>query len=299
MSKTIGLLGNIVIEGTIEAKTGLHIGASTDTVEIGGIDSPVIKHPITEEPYIPGSSLKGKMRSFMEKITAATTSTFSYNRNSGTRNNEISQHVCDDIEYSYKKDDNNGAKNCPVCRVYGSTGMNGGNNHPARIVVRDCKLINKDDMKIDNLLTYEAKMENAIDRMTAAAHPRTFERVPSGAEFGFEIIYKVQGTVQENNGVYQLSSAELENVRKDIKNIFEVLNLIEKDGIGGNISRGYGHVSFTLVHDNCKYYKVGGSSTPLLPPQKDNGDEPITSLEELRQHNFSNLERLINGNSSS
>jgi len=58
-----GLFGHVVIRGTIVAKTGLHIGASADTVEIGGIDTPVIKHPVTFEPYIPGSSLKGKMRS--------------------------------------------------------------------------------------------------------------------------------------------------------------------------------------------------------------------------------------------
>jgi len=103
MDYQVGLLGNIVIRGTIEAKTGLHIGASADTVEIGGIDSPVIKHPKTGEPYIPGSSLKGKMRSFMEKITFAGDKDFKFNRNSGTARNAIWQHVCDDVNSSYIK----------------------------------------------------------------------------------------------------------------------------------------------------------------------------------------------------
>ena len=51
------------ITGTIETVTGLHIGAGKDSIEIGGMDNPVIKHPHTGEHYIPGSSLKGKVRS--------------------------------------------------------------------------------------------------------------------------------------------------------------------------------------------------------------------------------------------
>lgn len=60
------LAGYKTIEGTIEVVTGLHIGGSTAMIEIGGKDNPVIKHPLTKEPYIPGSSLKGKMRSLLE-----------------------------------------------------------------------------------------------------------------------------------------------------------------------------------------------------------------------------------------
>ena len=54
------------LSGKIEVKTGLHIGGSSDTVQIGGIDSSVIKNPLSNEPYIPGSSIKGKMRSLVE-----------------------------------------------------------------------------------------------------------------------------------------------------------------------------------------------------------------------------------------
>ncbi len=55
------------IEGTLESLTGLHIGGSQDDLQIGGTDLPVIRHPVTLAPYVPGSSLKGKMRSELEK----------------------------------------------------------------------------------------------------------------------------------------------------------------------------------------------------------------------------------------
>ena len=54
------------ITATIEIVTGLHIGGNNDEIKIGGIDNPVIKNPLTNEPYIPGSSLKGKIRSLIE-----------------------------------------------------------------------------------------------------------------------------------------------------------------------------------------------------------------------------------------
>src|SRR3954447_21809812 len=59
-------LGRAVITGRIVLRSGLHIGAGKDTIEIGGIDNPVIKHPHTKDPYIPGSSLKGKLRFLFE-----------------------------------------------------------------------------------------------------------------------------------------------------------------------------------------------------------------------------------------
>ena len=180
-----GLFGHVIIKGKIIANTGLHIGASADTVEIGGIDTPVIKHPITLEPYIPGSSLKGKMRSLLEKIKVGEEATvngekISYNR---TQKN-ISIHVHDDII---------GAKECEICRLFGSTGQgkradkSSKQNHPARILVRDALLSNKSFLKSDTLLITEAKMENVLDRINSAANPRTIERVPADAEFNFEI----------------------------------------------------------------------------------------------------------------
>jgi CRISPR-associated protein Csm3 len=293
MALEIGLFGNFVIAGTITTKEGLHIGAPKESVEIGGIDTPVIKHPITGAPYIPGSSLKGKMRSILEKATMASSRNFRYNR----REQHIDQHVCYDINFSNDDETGNGALNCPVCRVYGSVGKksnNGkiGQNYPSRILVRDSYLskeegVNK-NLIIDELYVFEAKTETAINRITAEANPRTIERVPEGAVFSFEIIYKV---FCKPDGPNKITNQELNNVKLDIKNIFEILALIQRDSLGGNISRGSGKVEFTLSLDRCKYFKIGGGDVSFLPTINGN---LCTDLEKLRQNNFSNIDQIIN-----
>ncbi len=293
MSLEIGLFGNFVITGKIKTKEGLHIGAPKESVEIGGIDSPVIKHPVTGAPYIPGSSLKGKMRSIMEKATLAATKDFRYNR----KEQQIQQHVCYDTDFSNDDETGSGALKCHVCRVYGSVGKKSnkgktGKNYPARILVRDSYLSQKDgdnkDLVVDNLYVFEAKTETAINRITASANPRTIERVPEGAIFLFEIIYRV---FCKTDGPNKIDSAELKYVKQDIKNIFEVLALIQRDSLGGNISRGSGKVEFTLDKDKCKYYKIGGGDIPFLPTI---ANVLCTDLEELRQSDFQNLDKIIN-----
>ena len=250
----IGLFGHIILKGNVIAKTGMHIGASADTVEIGGIDTPVIKHPITFEPYIPGSSLKGKMRSLMEKIKVSE-GAITYNRQ--VVRGHIAQHVCSDSENRMviANHSSPGAKNCEVCRLFGSTGENGNNNHPARILVRDAKLKNQNDLRLDGLLIMEAKMENVLDRVHAAATPRTIERVPAGAKFNFEIIYRVEGE-GHNNG---LQLDDKTKVQTDVKNILLLLRAVEREGLGGNTSRGHGQVCFELTEFCYQKVKESGS----------------------------------------
>ncbi len=211
------LLGKIVISGTLECLTGLHIGASKENMEIGAIDSPVVRDPATREPYIPGSSLKGKMRALLEKALSITK-----RRDIGTPNNPVRIHVCDDADDALK---------CEVCRVFGSTGRDGRKNFPARLMIRDLYLTRDSVSKlsdIDTGLQYtEWKFENAIDRVTSAANPRQIERVPRGAEFEFELIYNVE----DNN-----------HLETDLKNIKLALDLLELDSLGGHGSRGYGKV---------------------------------------------------------
>lgn len=222
------ILGKIQITGTIECLTGLHIGASKENVEIGAIDAPVVRDPITREPYIPGSSLKGKMRSLLEKALAAELGIVgtTKRRNIGTRNNEVWVHVCEKAE---------DAINCPICRLFGSTGKDGGKNFPARLIVRDAYLTEESVDKlsdIDTGLQYtEWKFENAIDRVTSAANPRQLERVPKGAEFEFELIYNVE---------------DKETLEKDLENIKLAIELIKLDSIGGHGSRGYGKVDIKI-----------------------------------------------------
>ena len=108
MVNTGKLTGKIIITGLIELKTGLHIGTSQETLEIGGMDNPVIRDPLTREPYIPGSSLKGKLRSLLERALFATQAHNDidrfFNKSMRTGGNLIRHHEC-------------GAENCTVCRL--------------------------------------------------------------------------------------------------------------------------------------------------------------------------------------
>lgn len=114
------LIGYKRIEGIIEVITGLHIGGSTTTIEIGGKDNPVIKHPITKVPYIPGSSIKGKMRSLLEwKLGKLNT-----DRNSNDFGNV--HKWCND-------------KECPICVIFGTSAEEAGIG-PTRLIVRDAVL---------------------------------------------------------------------------------------------------------------------------------------------------------------
>lgn len=207
------------IEGEIECLTGLHIGAGGSSIEIGGIDDPIIRNPLTELPYIPGSSLKGKMRSLLEKnLEEEKRPEFGFNR----EREGIKRHECDDIKQ---------AKICPVCRLFGSTAAGSENsNFPARLIIRDGDLTDKNSLIKDGLIVTEAKMENTIDRITAAAVPRTIERIPAGIIFNFNFVYHINKDYQE----------------EDLQNMLLCLKLIEKDGLGGNISRGYGQVRFHI-----------------------------------------------------
>ena len=55
----------IIISGKIIAESGIMIGGNNTAFEIGGTDKQVVRNPINKMPYVPGSSLKGKMRSLL------------------------------------------------------------------------------------------------------------------------------------------------------------------------------------------------------------------------------------------
>ncbi len=222
------IIGKVEILGTFECLTGLHIGASKENMEIGSIDSPVVRDPVTREPYIPGSSIKGKLRSLLEKALAIELNIIGSEnrRNIGTKNNEVYIHVCEDAA---------SALNCPICRLFGSTGNNGGKNFPSRLIVRDAYLSDDSVKKLSNIdtgLQYtEWKFENAIDRVTSSANPRQLERVPRGAEFIFDIIYTLE---------------DVETFEEDLKNVKLSLELLKYDYLGGHGSRGYGKVKINI-----------------------------------------------------
>ncbi len=237
MEQNRKLIGKIEVKGNLECLTGLHIGASKENMEIGALDSPVVRDPLTSEPYIPGSSLKGKLRALLEKVNP----NLLPNRPGGSG---VHRHECDGWE---KKDNKiSGAFDCPVCRLFGSTGSR---NFPARLKVRDLKLEAKSKealTKIDTGLLYtEWKFENSIDRITSAANPRNLERVPKGAIFELSLIYDVE---------------DIETTQSDLENLKLAIQLLHDDALGGHGSRGYGQVELKITEIKGKkidYYKDG------------------------------------------
>lgn len=210
--KQIGLK---TIKGTIVVKTGLHIGAGNDKVEIGGMDNPIIRNPLTREPYIPGSSLKGKMRALLE-----------WDLNKVKVNGSV--HSCTEND-------------CPICRVFGSANGSKNSNQnsekrgPTRLIMRDAILNEKwkEDLKNGKPII-EEKNENSINRITAEANPRPIERVVPGVEFDFELSYKIIDTGDEG----KTDKDYFESVVK------KGLKLLQNDYIGGGGSRGNGQIEF-------------------------------------------------------
>lgn len=208
------------LSGKIVVKTGLHIGAGNDKVEIGGMDNPIIRNPFTHEPYIPGSSIKGKMRSLMEWK-------FDKLKDSGGK-------VC-----------SCGKPECEICRVFGSANMKSDETKdrgPTRLIVRDAVLVEEWKEKFRNGSSIvEEKNENSLNRITAEANPRPIERIVPGVEFDFEILYQI---IDTGDG------GELDKKYfKDV--VLEALKLLQNDYLGGGGSRGNGQIEFKdLVDEN-------------------------------------------------
>ena len=155
------MFAKIEISGTIEVMSGLHIGGSDAFAAIGAIDSPVIRDAYTDYPMIPGSSLKGKMRSLLAKRYP----------------NGIEKTANDDSE--------------EILRLFGSSRKNAIKN--SRLIFSDMVMNNWDELKKRGLQSQtEAKFENTINRMTAEANPRQIERVVRGAKFPLELIYNAE-----------------------------------------------------------------------------------------------------------
>lgn len=217
---SIKLFGRIILEGDIEALTGLHIGGSPGALAIGGVDLPVIRNAVDQRPYIPGSSLKGKMRSLWEKATGA--------RQNRPIGKGVSIHACEQ-KADYQQ--------CPVCQIYGTLGQNDA-AFPTRIVVRDVPLAENSLENVRTDMPYtEVKWEAAIDRVTSAATPRQIERVPAGAVFSqMQIVFNI----------YEPGDIER------FLDVLTALQLVEDDYLGGQGSRGSGRVAFKNLKLTCK-----------------------------------------------
>src|SRR5262249_7393807 len=172
------LIGKLILSGEIHCETGLHIGAGKGSLEIGGADNPVVKDAFGL-PYIPGSSLRGRVRSLLENAMGLT-SPAELVYVSKRRGQEVRIHQSDrpDDEVCLLFGRDSGRAD----RVEGESGAN--HASPARLAVYDAPLDPESitaQMRenLDDEIT-EVKSENAIDRITSQANPRTLERVPAG-----------------------------------------------------------------------------------------------------------------------
>ena len=195
-------------EGTITLVTGLAIRGASNEMGIGGADSEVIKNPITGEPYLPGSSLKGKMRWQLERALG---------RMSGSEPCKC------------------GERDCPICTIFGAHKNPKAYSAPTRIIVRDSVFTSESREKIRSLPLerggyLELKAENMIRRNSGTAEsPRFMERIPAGLTFTLEILLQIFDDDDENK------------MKKHVEN---ALRLVENSYLGGSGSRGYGQVKF-------------------------------------------------------
>lgn len=224
-------IGYKLISGFIWTITGLHIGGSSVGLEIGGKDNPIIRNAATNVPYIPGSSLKGKMRSLLEL-------NLGYHNDPDPSGKNVSWgdvHSCKSPEKALE---------CPICTVFGSSAEDA-QNGPTRLIVRDA-LLDEDYVKAQRDMNpnwtpfdlTEDKYENTINRISARANPRNFERIQPGVKFRFEMIYRV--FERYLNGTWDEGSKDIEFFEK----VIQGLRLVENDTLGGGGSRGCGQIQF-------------------------------------------------------
>jgi len=211
------LQSKIYIEGKIKTVTGLHIGGSKSSLDIGGVDNNIIK---TSQglPYIPGSSLKGKLRNMLARVAG-------------------SENVEQDIVKTGKLNH--------IAEMFGIPAEMNKKQQAGRtealLKVYDSFLDSPKDVEKRKLeLTYsEVKMENSIDRITSNANPRPLERVPEDVFFKFNMILDVYDKKQTESMLKELCLA---------------MQLLEFDHLGGSGSRGSGRVKFSEI--SCKELSI-------------------------------------------
>ena len=246
----LGLIGKLLLDGEMVCETGLHIGAGKGSLDLGGADNPIVKDAFGR-PYVPGSSLRGKLRSLLEQ-SAGLVAPSDLIYLSRRRGQEVRIHQTDE-------------PGDEVCLLFG---RNPGRTErasgetvesvaatPARLTVYDAPL-ELDSItepmreNLDDELT-EVKSENAIDRLTAQASARTLERVPAGAKFRVRLVLDI------------LCAEDKELAAK----VAEGLRLLEDDALGGGGSRGSGRVKFTgwkAAWRSRAYYTAGTAEATVL-----------------------------------
>lgn len=228
---------NYMLSGKIRCETGLHIGGARETIEIGGIDNIILRDTTKRLPFIPGSSLKGKMRSLLELSDP-----------------EASKNIVQSNGYPCE------CGKCLPCKIFGTPAEEGeraeeGKSGPTRLIVRDAyptdETVEKWKESEDIVQGAELKYENTINRIDSSANPRPMERVPKDSEFAFEMVFSVYD----------------EEDKKNLEGVFLAMKLLEDNYIGGSGTRGYGRISFEdicITKRTIGYYKGDTSEQTLL-----------------------------------
>jgi len=200
----------IKCSSTIEFLSGFHIGGPKEKIGPGGIDNPVIRNPITQIPYIPGSSIKGRFRIALElKYNDVTKERDGSGPSQDLKNDSL------------------------VCKLFGS-GSAQRNEEPTRLIFRDSTPLEGYEAYTQG----EEKIEVKIDRQKMSAFHggvRIQERIPAGAKFGLEITMRV---------------FEGDDEEKFKKRLEEARNIVELEFLGGSGSRGYGQAKIEKFEFN-------------------------------------------------
>ncbi len=219
------LVKKIFITGSITAISGLHIGGSNLGLSIGGVDNAIVRNPLDNFPYVPGSSLKGKMRSLLERL----------------ENKIGTEQQMGDVKYGPYQDLSNPETNIP--KVFGIASDDKTVDEPvSRLIVRDCHLTKDSRERLEKMvgadMPYsEVKTEVVIDRITSRAMPRQIERVPAGTVFNMEIVLNIYHGDDE---------------AAMLKDILKALCLVQDDYLGGSGSRGSGQVKVNIQPPRVK-----------------------------------------------
>jgi CRISPR-associated protein Csm3 len=264
-------LGKYILSGEIRCVTGLHIGGMTTGVEIGGMENPVIKDPLTEEPYVPGSSLKGKLRALFEWSHGLIAK---HPKHQGYAAYSCEQELAQSREAFSDKKRWDAAY--ALARLFGPASDDTAvrvEAGPTRLTVRDAFPTGETRDKwleiLGEGLFTEVKTENALDRVTSEANPRPMERVPAGSAFGFTMIFDVYGA---------------EDVAL-LKELLATMHLLEHSTLGGSGSRGHGQVTFQALRLEWRpvtYYRTGqGQKRVVLPEEGKNLESVIKGLDTI------------------
>ncbi|MFM7365263.1 MAG: type III-A CRISPR-associated RAMP protein Csm3 [Cuspidothrix sp.] len=265
------LLGKITLTCQLTAKTGLHIGGGGENLDIGGLDKPVIRDPLTKYPYLPGSSIKGKLRATLERLLNKP-----LNR-SGSR--DTRRYESDDLVDGFTEVERDrfiryeGARTCQISRLFGSTGgPSKGTNlwipiesakkeglfsekNPTKIIEgENCvkivdgisgrnatsRLIIRDSHLHPDSATQLKQVDTGLF-MTEWKFENNIDRVTAAAN-PRQLERVPAGSKFNFELVYTVENAE--QAVKDLENIAIALAFLEDDALGGNGSRGYGKVTF-------------------------------------------------------